>query len=76
MIVEAGTANSGSAFYYDGNSTRWSLAADIAKDVTTVTPEAFSAAVVDVANGQSDVALYQKNGNIKVDSSGDIWIYS
>ena len=76
LIVEAGTAESGSAFYYDGNSTRWSLAVDIAKDATTVTPEAFSAAVVDVANGQSDVALYQKNGNIKVDSSGDIWIYS
>lgn len=76
LIVEAGTAESGSAFYYDGNSTRWSLAAGIAKDATTVTPEAFTAAVVDVANGQSDAAAYQKNGNIKVDSSGEIWIYS
>lgn len=76
MIVESGTANSGSAFYYDGNSTRWSLAAGIAKDATTVVAEAFSAAVVDVANGQTDAAAYQKNGNIKVDSSGDIWIYS
>ena len=38
-------------------------------------PEAFSAVVVDVANGQSDAAKYKKNGNIKVDSSGDIFIY-
>lgn len=75
IIVEAGTANSGSAFYYDGNSTRWSLADGIKKDATTVTPEAFSAVVVDVANGQSDAAKYKKNGNIKVDGSGDIFIY-
>lgn len=76
IIVESGTADSGSAFYYDGNSSRWSLADDIKKDATSVTPEAFSAAVVDVANGQTDTAVYQKNGNIKVDSTGDIWIYS
>ena len=76
IIVESGTADSGSAFYYDGNSSRWSLADGIKKDATSVTPEAFSAAVVDVANGQTDAAAYQQNGNIKVDSIGDIWIYS
>ena len=75
LIVEAGTADSGSAFYYDGNSARWSLADGIKKDATSVTPEAFSAVVVDVANGQSDAAKYKKNGNIKVDGSGDIFIY-
>lgn len=76
IIVEAGTADSGSAFYYDGNSSRWSLADGIKKDATSVTPEAFSPVVVDVANSQTDVAKYQKNGNIKVDGAGEIWIYS
>tara|TARA_R100001509_G_scaffold143454_1_gene99222 strand:- start:327 stop:1334 length:1008 start_codon:yes stop_codon:yes gene_type:complete len=75
IIVEAGTADSGSAFYYDGNSARWSLADDIKKDATSVTPEAFTAVVVDVAGGQADAAKYRKNGNIKVNSSGDIFIY-
>ena len=76
IIVEAGTADSGSAFYYDGNSARWSLADGIKKDATSVVPEAFSSVVVDVANSQADAAKYQKNGNIKVDGSGEIWIYS
>ena len=40
-----------------------------------LSPLAFSAVVVDVANGQSDAAKYKKNGNIKVDGSGDIFIY-
>jgi hypothetical protein len=76
IIVEAGTADSGSAFYYDGNSARWSLADGIKKDATSVVPEAFTPVVVDVANSQTDVAKYQKNGNIKVDGAGEIWIYS
>jgi len=75
IIVEAGTADSGSAFYYDGNSSRWALADGIKKDATSVTPEAFAPVVVDVANSQADAAKYRKNGNIKVDSAGDIFIY-
>ena len=44
--------------------------------ISSFTPEAYMAAVVDMqAPGQSDVARYQKNGNIKIDS-GDIYIYS
>lgn len=49
---------------------------ELKKDATSVTPEAFSPVVVDVANSQTDVAKYQKNGNIKVDGAGEIWIYS
>lgn len=75
IIVEAGTADEGAAFYYDGNSTRWSLADGVAKEAITVTPEAFTAVVVDEAGGQTDATKYQKNGNIKVNSDGDIFIY-
>lgn len=75
IIVEAGTVDEGAAFYYDGNSTRWSLADGVAKEAITVTPEAFTAVVVDEAGGQTDATKYQKNGNIKVNSDGDIFIY-
>ena len=75
IIVESGTADSGSAFFFDGGVSRWSFADGIKKDATAVTPEAYTAVVVDEAGGQSDAAKYQKNGNIKVDSSGNIFIY-
>ena len=75
IIVESGTPDSGSAFFFDGGTSRWALADAVKKDATAVTPEAYSAAVVDVANGQSDAAKYKKNGNIKVDGSGNIFIY-
>ena len=45
----------------------------LASGVTTFdTPEAFIPAVVE---GDSPDATYQKNGNIQVDTSGDIFIY-
>lgn len=75
IIVESGTADSGSAFFFDGGASRWALADGIKKDATAVTPEAYTAVIVDEAGGQTDAAKYKKNGNIKVDSSGDIFIY-
>ena len=75
IIVEGTTAGQGDAFYYDGNSSRWSLASAISKTATSVTAEAFVSAVVDVDGGQTDDARFQVNGNIKVEG-GDIYIYS
>ena len=43
--------------------------------VTPPAAAAFVAAVIDIGAGQSDIAQYQKNGNIKIDT-GDIWIYA
>ena len=54
---------------------RWGVDTAFNASDSSFTPEAYMAAVVDIDGGQSDVARYQKNGNIKIDS-GDIYIYS
>ncbi len=76
IVIDEGSGT-GHAFLLDSASTRFGFKA--ALDSTTsgdVTPEAFVSAVVDVPAGHSDTAEYQKNGNIKVLSNGDIFIYS
>lgn len=72
IIVEGSTANQGEAFYYDGNSTRWSIASSVSKTASSVTPAGYIAAVYDAGASQTAVAAI---GNIKVDS-GDIYIYA
>lgn len=76
IVVEGTTPDQGNAFYYDGNSARWSLGESVTQDANSVTPNAFAAAVVDLNSSQTDTATYQKAGNIKVDTQGEIWIYS
>jgi hypothetical protein len=76
IVIDEGSGT-GHAFLLDSASTRFGFKASL--DSTTsgdVTPEAFVSAVVDVPAGHSDTAEYQKNGNIKVLSNGDIFIYS
>jgi hypothetical protein len=66
----------GVAFGYDNSAGRWSLdSAGALANQTSISTDAFVAGVVDVDAGHSDIAAYQKNGNIKVDS-GAIYIYS
>ena len=76
IVIQQTATKTGAVFAYDGASTgRWGI--DTAFDATAsaYTPAAFMGAVVDIDAGQSDIAAYQKNGNIKVDG-GDIYIYS
>jgi hypothetical protein len=75
IIIDEG-AGSGSALFYTtlGDLDRWSLASNVSSTAASATPDAFVAAVVDVDGGQSDVAKYQKNGNIKVEG-GEIYIW-
>ena len=76
IVIQQTATKTGAVFAYDGASTgRWGI--DTAFDATAsaYTPAAFMGAVVDIDAGQSDIATYQKNGNIKVDG-GDIYIYS
>lgn len=77
IIIQTETTPSGSAFGWDDSAVRFALqtATALASDAITFTPDAFIAAVVDIDAGMSDIATYQKNGNIKVDS-GDIYIYA
>jgi len=75
IVIDEGSG-AGHAFIFNDSSARFGFTGSLASDATTATPSAFAAAVVDVANGQSDIAEYQKNGNIRVESNGDIFIYS
>jgi hypothetical protein len=75
IIIQSATAGTGFAFLYDVAQARWGYTGSLAYNATTAAPDAFAAMVLDLANGSTDIAAYQKNGNIKIDS-GDIYIYS
>lgn len=85
ILVNSGSAaadggivvnGAGVAFGYDNSAGRWSLdSAGAVANQTTISTDAFVAGVVDIDAGLSDIAAYQKNGNIKTDS-GEIYIYS
>ena len=76
LVIDEGSGT-GHGFIYDAGDARWGFNASVDSSATTVNATAHAAAVVDLNNGaHSDSAEYQKNGNIKVDTSGDIWIYA
>lgn len=66
----------GVALGWDSSENRWSFdSAGAVANQNTISTDAFIPGVVDIDAGHSDIAAYQKNGNIKTDS-GDIYIYS
>lgn len=76
IVIQQGTQNIGEFFGYDAGTVRWGLTSSFDAATSTFAPDAFVAAVVDLNAGHTDVARYQKNGNIKVDTNGDIFIYA
>ena len=81
LIIDEGTG-SGHAFIYDSGDTRWGFNASVAQNATTANTTAYAAAIVDLDNTvhstayTSTPAEYDKRGNIKIDTSDDIWIYA
>lgn len=81
LIIDEGTG-SGHAFIYDSGDTRWGFNASVAQDATTANTTAYAAAIVDLDNTVHSTAYgttpaeYDKRGNIKIDTSDDIWIYA
>jgi len=76
LVIDEGSGT-GHGFIYDAGDARWGFNASVDSNATTVDATAHAAAVVDLNNlAHSDSAEYQKNGNIKIDTSGNIWIYS
>ena len=77
IVIQQGIQNIGELYGFDSGVTRWGFTSSFDSSTTSFTPDAFVAAVVDLnAAGQADVARYQQNGNIKIDTSGNIYIYS
>jgi hypothetical protein len=78
LVIDEG-AGSGHALIYEADLgvQRWGFNESVDSTATTANTTAYAAAVVDLNNGNhSDSAEYQKNGNIKVDTDGEIWIYA
>ncbi len=74
IIIQTESDFSGVALGWDHSAQRFATQVDtkLAYDATAIAPDAYLASVV--ADG-SDDATYRKNGNIRVDGSGDIHIY-
>ncbi len=76
IIIDQGS-KTGEAFAFDSATARFGFTSSLGSNATAVVPDAFVPAVVDLNDSNhSDQSKYQKNGNIKVDTSGDIWIYA
>lgn len=75
IVVQQATQDFGDLFGYDASVTRWGVETNFDAATNTTTPTAYMSAVVDIAAGHTDLARYQKNGNIKVDG-GNIFIYA
>ena len=68
IVVDEGSGK-GHGFVFDAGTTRWGFTGSLDSTATSVTPDAFAAAVV-----TTDIPEYQKNGNIRV-TAGEIYIY-
>lgn len=76
-IIVAQTSDTGKALVYDSDTDRWGFTGSLAGSASSVAPDAFVATVIDKNVAESiDVAVYQKPGNIRVETNGDIFIYS
>ena len=76
LVVDQGSG-AGDAFLFDATDLRWGVNKNIAATTGSANSEAHISVVVDENDtNHIDEAYYQKNGNIKVDTSGNIFIYS
>ena len=76
LVVDQGSG-AGDAFLFDATDLRWGVNKNIAATTGSANSEAHISVIVDENDtNHIDEAYYQKNGNIKVDTSGNIFIYS
>jgi len=79
IVVQQNVQDEGVLFGYDaaaaGNDGRWGVTSSFDASSATFTADAYVAMVIDEDASQTDIALYQQRGNLKIDTSDDIWIY-
>lgn len=75
LIIDQGSGV-GHAYIFQSGSNRFGFTGSLDAEASTGTPDAFAAAVLDEAAGHTDKVEYQKPGNIRVATNGDIFIYS
>lgn len=76
LVIDEGSGT-GHAFIYDGGDGRFGVNQSVSSTASTANSEAYVSLVVDEDNAAHDITdtEYHKRGNIKVDSSDDIFIY-
>jgi len=79
FVVQQNVQDKGVLFGYDAaassNAGRFGVTSSFSADSATFTADAYVAMVIDIDASQTDIALYQQRGNIKIDASDDIFIY-
>jgi len=75
FLVGSGSAYSASAFVFDDSEDRWGVQIDTQLGSTAATsiPEAYSSLLV--LNAHTGSSTYTKNGNMRINDDGDIFIY-
>jgi hypothetical protein len=75
ILVGSGSAYSSSAFIFDDSEDRWGVQIDtqLGSTAATAIPEAYSSLLV--LNAHTGSSTYTKNGNLRIDDSGNIFIY-
>jgi hypothetical protein len=80
IVVQDGAGFSGSAMLYstDNSKNRWGVAENVAGNAASAIQTAYVATVSDmsITAQATAVATYEKPGNIKVDTNGDIYIWA
>ena len=78
IVVQQDSDTNGEAFAFDNAESRWGVTSSFDPSTNTIVPDAFMTANVTGAdNDPTGIASrYQKNGNIFIGNTGDIWIYS
>jgi hypothetical protein len=76
IVIDEGNGT-GHAFVFDAEDARWGVHQSISASTGSMNSEAHVALVIDEDDADHDIndTEYHKRGNIKVDSSDDIWIY-
>lgn len=77
LVIDEGSGT-GHAFIYDAGDGRFGVNQSVDATATTANSEAYLALVIDQDNVAHDIddTEYHKRGNIKIDSSDDIFIYT
>lgn len=77
LVIDEGSGT-GHAFIYDEGDGRFGVNQSVSSTAGSANSEAYLSVVVDEDNAAHDItdAEYHKRGNIKIDSSDDIFIYT
>lgn len=80
IVIQQGTQGIGEAFAFDLQAVRWGVTGSFDGSTSTITPDAFMAAVVVAGAGVNDPstapARYVADGNMFIADNGEIYIYS